>query len=151
MSFGFTSGAFERIAEGLYRVRFDTGFASMRASYGLNKLAFEVFYCLFTTQGSIPDDPSFGTLIRRLAGQIMVDAVDGRAASTITGEILKAEGQIRGRQAVANLPAAERLRSLVIDEVELVPADQACNIRLFIINDLGHSVGFEIVGIGVTA
>lgn len=143
MAFGLSSARFERIAEGLYRVHFDLGFRDTTFSRGFEKLAFEVIFCLLTTQGSIPDDPEFGTHLRAYVGQLMVNHPEG-AAAILGNEAIKAESQVKARQATRELLPDEKLESLTIDEVIVDPETQSAEIRLFIVNSLGQSVGFAI-------
>lgn len=151
MTFGFSSGAFEKIADGLYRIRFDQGFAAAHFATGLEKLAFEVIFCLFTAEGSIPSNPAFGTKLRQFVGQLSMGRDDGALTAVIMGEIVKAENQVKSGQANASLPAAERLKTLVVDLITIDRGTQAANINLIIVNELGQSVGFEIPLTGASA
>lgn len=144
VAFGFSSGAYEKIAEGLYRIRFDQGFANAHFASGLEKLAFEVIYCLFTTEGSIPSDPTFGTRMREFVGQLNMGADESVVTSLIMAEVVKAENQVKSRQATASLPASEKLKTLVVDMITIERSTQSVSINLIIVNELNQSVGFEI-------
>ena len=151
MAFGFSSGTYEKIADGVYRIRLDRGFSAARFASGLEKLAFEVLYCLFTTQGSIPTDPDFGTLLRAFIGQLSMGQDTSLVSAAVSGEVTKAANQIKSRQLDAKIPPEEKLKSLIIDSIEVLRQEQAVNINIIIVNELDQSVGLEIPEIGVTA
>jgi hypothetical protein len=148
VAFGFSSGAFESVGPGLFIVHFDRGFNTAHFASGLEKLAFEVFFCLLTSQGSIPNDPDFGTLLRQFIGQMGLGADTNEASIFITNEVIKCENQVRGRQAARNLPLDERLKQIVLDEVAIDRSAQSATLRLFIVNELDQTVGFEIPSVG---
>lgn len=149
MAFGFSAGSFERLSEGLYRIRLDSGFESAHFATGLEKLAFEVLYCLFTTQGSVPDDPEFGTQLRSFVGQLSMGGDEAKIAGVIAAEVYKAESQVKSRQASATLPPSERLKRLVLDSIEIDHAEQQVNFNLIIVNELDQAVGLAVPEIGV--
>lgn len=148
MAFGFSSGAFTQVGPGLYTVHFDRGFNTSRFATGLEKLAFEVFFCLLTSQGSVPNDPEFGTKLRELIGQMGLGVDTDTASTFITQEVIKAENQVKSRQAPLGLPLDETLKSIILDEVVIDRSAQSALIRMFIVNELDQTVGFEIPGIG---
>lgn len=151
MAFGFSSGTFTQVGPGLYLVDFNAGISTAHFANGLEKLAFEVFFCLFTTQGTIPADSTFGTLLRQIIGQMGIGVNTTTAATFITNEIVKAENQILSRQSAAALPLTEQLKRIVIDEVLVDRSTQTATIRMFIVNQLEQTVGFEIPNVGGTA
>ena len=160
MAIGFSAGTLERLGPGVYRIDLRKGFSTSHYATGLEKLAFEVLYCLFTDEGSIPLDPTFGTKLKRLIGLYNVGRNDTLAATLISTEVLKCESQVKSRQSVANLPAEEKLKSIIIDQIEIVRDDERVEsgafaagpsaiVRLVIVNDLDQSVGLEIPDVGV--
>lgn len=145
MAVGFASGTFEKIAEGVFRVRLAQGFASAHPATGMEKLAFEVLYTLFSTEGSLPFDPTKGTQLMGLVGQTNYGAEDTDLAATITAEVIKAESQVLASQLAATLPDTERLKSLILAEVTLDRDEQEVSFRIGIVNVLDEFVGLEIV------
>lgn len=145
MAVGFASGTFEKIADGVYRVKLARGFASAHPATGMEKLAFEVIYTLFTTEGSLPFDPTKGTQLMAIIGQTNFGADDADLAATIIAEVIKAEGQVLASQVEAVLPDAEKLKSLLVAEITVDEPQQEVSFRLAVVNALDQLVGLEIV------
>lgn len=145
MPIGFSSGSFEEISEGLYRVDLSQGFATSRYSSGMEKLVFEVIYFLLTTKGSIPTDPTIGTRLRGFIGTLNLGRnPDGEAATLIADEVSRAAEIIRSRQVSSGLNAGELLKSIHVEQVVLDRDTQSASVRLVITNKEKQAVGFEI-------
>lgn len=145
MPTGFSSGAFTKIADGLYRVSLGKGFATGRASTGLEKLVFEIVYFLMTTRGSIPSDPDIGTSLREFVGTLSIgrDGVD-QAAVLIADEISRSAEIIRSRQSQVTITNEETLDTIFVDEVVVDRASQSATVRIVVNNRAGQAAGFEI-------
>lgn len=145
MATGFSSGIFELISSGLYRVNLAKGFSTGRSATGLEKLAFEVIYFLMTTKGSIPGDSEVGTRLRGFIGTLNVGRnPDGIVASMITDEVSRAAEIIKARQASAMLTPAEALDEIYVDQVLVDRDTQSAAVRFMIKNKAKQTVGFEI-------
>jgi hypothetical protein len=142
-TFGFSAGAFKTLEPGTYQIDLARGFAEARFASDMEKLAFEVCYGLMTTRGSIPFDPTFGSLLPVAIGQYASNEV-AELQAFVAGEIAHVEAMIKERQASAVLPAAQRLEALDAVEVRVRPAEQQVDVLLTITNGLGESVGFSV-------
>src|ERR1035437_3867377 len=119
MATGFSSGNFQKISSGLYQVNFDLGFSSSHLATGLEKLAFEVLYNLFTTQGSIPGSPDVGCYLQVFVGSLTMGKDETVVVSAITGEVMKVENSIRVSQLQASIPAEEMLKTIILDSIDI--------------------------------
>jgi len=145
MSVGFSIGTFERISAGLFRLKFDKSAAlSVRRATGLEKLASEVLFFLLTTEGSIHDDPTCGTLLGTYIGTLPIGGSEKEIASLLAIEVHKAESRIKFRQAAAALPPSEKLARIVLDEVEVDGEQAEATLRIAIVNQLEQAVGLEV-------
>lgn len=158
MAIGFSAGTLELLGPGLYRINLRKGFSTSHMATGLEKLAFEVLYCLMTLEGSIPYDPTFGTKVKALIGTFNIQRNTTLAATIIATEVVKCESQIRERQSSADIPAAEKLQSVILDSIEVVSDEEVDGlsnigptaiVRVILTNELGQSVGLELPNVGV--
>lgn len=144
MAIGFSAGSFERISEGLYRIDFSQGFTLSRLATGLEKLAIEVLFFLWTSEGSVYDDPECGTKFQSYIGTLAIGADTTQVAALLADDVMRAENQIKTRQARVALPPAEQLKRIVLDAVEVDKITGTANLKILIINALDQAVGVEI-------
>jgi hypothetical protein len=140
MPLGFSTGSLERLAPGLFRIDYGQGFASSHLATGLEKLAAEFLYVLFSSENSIPGQ-AIGTRFLSLLGQINVGQDGAKVGIQFATEMLKAQNQVLSSQASSGLPPEERLKVVNLDTVEVDRETQSANIGIMVINQLDQTVG----------
>lgn len=142
-TFGFSAGTFVKLAPSLYRVDLNQGFSASRFATAADKLVFEVFYCIMTPLGSIPTDPTFGTLIPSAIGRYSVNS-ESELQAFVLGELQRAQAGIVARQANQGLPRDQMLQKLVAEAIEIDVLTSQVNIILGITDLIGQSIGFSV-------
>ena len=144
MALGFAAGRLVRLGPGLYQVDLSQGFGSTHFASGLEKLAFECLYFLFSDQGAVAADPTLGTGFAGLIGSLSVGPDSSRVATLLADQIAGGEARIKTRQQGQTLDPAETLKRLLLDSVTVDATQGSAEIRLVIVNQLDQACGLQL-------
>lgn len=142
-TFGFSAGTYARIGPGLYNVDIQQGFSVSRFATATDKLVFQVFYCIMTPLGSIPSDPTFGTLIPAAIGRFSVNSATD-LQQFILNEYLRAQACTVSRQLNQGLPPDQVLQRLTAESIQVDQATASASIITSIVNQSNQTIGFSI-------
>lgn len=146
MSIGIAWGNVERVGPGMYRLDFKSSIYNIRAVTGVEKLVYEVLYVLFTTMGTVINQPNIGCWLTTYLGSLIADTSGNmdQAREAFTLEIIRTQDQIKQRHIGIEIPAEEKLGSIVVDEIVVNPTTYDAEIRIVIVNALGQTAMVSI-------
>ena len=142
-TFGFSAGTFTKLGPGLYSIDISQGFTASRFATAADKLIFEVFYYIMTPLGSVPTDPTSGTLLPVAIGRFSINS-STELQEFVLNEFQRAQAGIIARQANRNLPPDQLLQKLTAESINLDASTSQANIITSVMNQANQNIGFSI-------